>query len=300
MSLLPSVAFAGFRVSSFKKENHLSANTWNAAAALDSDPTTCWMVDPEQPNEGSWFEIDIPKSALNKLSVDLGWDKDDKTFYDYPRAKTIKVEVFDEAQDDKKVLEHTVTFEDKRGWQSVDLPETKVGNEVFGGKVRLTITAIYPGKDYPNLAMSEILLGLADFDAPAKLETPPTTTADGHPGDNLIDGEASTYWLSDGDGAGSTFTVKADGFGVDKIGLQAGPKGYAHPKTIKIEANDLSRTYTMQDDTDLQWFVVPPIIGYTGSGFGTVKVTVIDTYPGSKPGLAIAEAQLEATNYGGL
>jgi len=301
LTLVPAVAFGGFRVSSFKKETRLGANHWNAAAALDGDPATCWMVNPENDNQGSWFEVDIPKSTVDKLEMIVGWDASEAEFLDYARVKTVKVEVFDEGSgDEERVLEHSVTFEDQRGSQVIDLPDTKVGNEIFGGKVRLTIQEVYPGKDYPNLAVSEVLVHLGEMDAPARLLQPPESVASGHGAENLVDENNSTFWASEGSGMGQTFEVGADGFGVSNVGLLAGPKTHARPRTIEVIANDMTRTYVMEDSTEMQWFRVPPIIGYTGSGWGDVRVKVVDTYPGTQEGVAVSEVKLRATNYGGL
>jgi len=45
--LVPTLAFAGFSVSSYKVQSRSTGNReFNAAAALDGDPTTAWMIDP--------------------------------------------------------------------------------------------------------------------------------------------------------------------------------------------------------------------------------------------------------------
>ena len=296
--LVPAVASAGFRASSFKRETRGTETQHNAAAALDDDLTTCWMVDPEESNEGSWFEIDVPKSTIDKLSVVVGWERDDTTFTDYPRLKTLKVEVFDEGKDGAKVLEQTVTLADQRGWQTVDLPNTVVGDEVFGGKVRLTVQDIVPGLDYPNLAVSELLVVLGEVDAPVKFGDEPEYTAAGRSTAAMLDKDPRSYWAGTTDG--TTFTLVADGFGVSSVGIQAGPKTLSRPKTIKVTANQSTRTYTAADTDQMQWFAVPAVIGYTGSGWGAVEVTIVDSYAGPNPGVGMAEVALRATSYGGL
>ena len=45
--LAPAIALAGYEVSSFKKEDKLGANYWNAASALDSNMETCWQINGE-------------------------------------------------------------------------------------------------------------------------------------------------------------------------------------------------------------------------------------------------------------
>src|SRR5690606_7832905 len=92
------------------------------------------------------------------------------------------------------------------------------------------------------------------------------------------DGNARTFWRAEGDGHGASFTVEADGFGLSSVGLQAGPTAFARPKTIEVRANNIVRTYTMADSQDMQWFQVPPIVGYTGSGWSQATIVIVDTY----------------------
>lgn len=305
--LVPAVAFGGFRVSSFKKETKLGANFWNAASALDSKPDTCWMVDPESDNVGEWFEVDLPRSEVDKLGLIIGWAKDDKTFKDYPRIKAAKVELFgDDKSEDVKVGEATVTFEDKMGMQFVDLPDTKVGGEITGGKARITVTEVYPGEDYPNLAVSEVLIQLKDSEVPqtaiAFKTAPPETT--GHDAMMMTDGNPATFWAGAGDGL--SFQIRAEGYGVSAIGLQPGPITQSRPKTVVVTVNDLPTTYTMPDmkPTDkptVQWITLPSVVGYTGSAWGNIDVKIVDSYAGTKdPNIAIGELKLKYTNYEAL
>ena len=125
-----SALASGFRASSFKKETRLGANFWNIASALDGKLDTCWMVDPESENVGEWFEVDVPRSEVDKLGLVIGWAKDEATFKDYARIKTVKVEMFGDAKaEDTKVAEATIAFEDKMEMQWVELPDTKVGSD---------------------------------------------------------------------------------------------------------------------------------------------------------------------------
>ena len=133
---------------------------------------TCWQIDAESEQKGEWIEIDVPMSEVDKLSVAVGWNADKTSYTDYGRIKTVRVEVYTD-DGEKKVLEHNATLEDKMGMQEIDLPNTKVGSELSGGKVRLVITDIYPGQDYPNLAVSEVLVHLKEMDASTTFTSPP-------------------------------------------------------------------------------------------------------------------------------
>jgi len=300
---VPVAAFAGFRASSFKKETHLGANYWNAAAALDNKLDTCWMVDPESENKGEWFEVDIPKSTVDKLALVVGWDKDADTFHDYPRIKSVRVEVFGTPADETaKVGEANLTFEDKEGWQTVDMPDFDVGSDITGGKVRFTVTDFYPGEDYPNLGVSEVLVKLKESDVDKgniKFTTPPPA-ATGHDSAMMTDGNAKTWWASAAPGE-QTFDVKAGGFGISSVGIVAGPLTSARPKTVDMTVNDQTVTCNLADKPEVQWCELPALTGYTGSSWGAITVDVKDTYPGkTDQNVGITELQLRSTNYEAL
>jgi hypothetical protein len=299
--LLPAAALAGFRVSTFKKETKLGADTWNAAAALDGKLETCWMVDPESENTGEWFEVDVPKSTVDKLGLVIGWQRDDKTFKDYGRVKTVRVSIFTLDTDTKPVAEQNLTFEDKPGMQVLDLNNVAVGNEVTGGRVRFTITEIYPGDNFPTIGVSEAAVVLAETDVPGtalKLRSSPDP-ANGKDVSALQDGNPKTFFETAATPA--AFDVRADGFGLSSIGFVAGPTSGARPKTVKITVNDAVVTTVLADKPDAQFANVPAVVGYTGSAWGTVHVEVVDTWPGkTSQTLGIAEIKARYTNYEGI
>lgn len=295
--LAPSVALAGYEVSSFKKEDKLGKNYWNAASALDSKAETCWQVDPEQNNAGQWIQIDTPAGEVDKLGMITGWGKDDETFSDYSRIKAAKVEIFEAGPGTPKLLaETTVTFEDKNGWQVVDLPDTKVGGEVLGGRVRITVTETYPGKDFPNLAVSEARIHLKEFPATsATFGATPSSEAGSNTGDLMMDGNAKTFWAATGSEA--TFSIKAPGYGLASFGIQSGPKSHARVKTLEITANHATVREVLPDQPgQVIPVLLPCLVGYTGGAWGEVQVKIVDTYPGdvASNGVAIAELKVMA------
>jgi hypothetical protein len=301
--LVPSVALAGFSVSSYKMESRNTGNSrYNAAAALDGDPATAWMVDPEQANEGQWIELEVPKGKVDKIHVLVGWAESDDTWIDHARLAEARVEVFDASQDRKLVHEQVATFEDKRGKQEIDLPDVNVGDEFSGGIVRLTVTKVYAGKDYSHLALGEMLVFMGEFDAQTiAFSSTPTSEEDSHDGSMLIDGNTRTFWASNGppaEGEEISFEVDGGRYSVSSIGIVPGPKSYARPKTIEVSQSNVTRTYKMEDTPGkIQYFSLPALVGYTGSGFGPVKVRVVDVYGtgGSGQGVAIAEVKFRAT-----
>lgn len=291
--LLPATAHAGFAASSWKKEARKGENFWNASSAVDGRPETAWAVDPEQKNEGQWIQIDTPSGDVDKIAMVIGWDTDENNFFDYARVKKVRVEVFSTAigTDDKQVLEHELTFEDKRGWQILDVPDAKVGGEMGGGRVRITILETYPGKDYPSLVMSDVRVHLKEFPAETlQVKTLPVDPVDAHDGSFLDDGKDTTFYATNAKTC--AFDLTASGYQIASFGILSDKTGYARPKTVKIRANEIELTTTLEDKGGWQWVLLPVVAGYTGSVWGTIKVEVLDTYDGN--GLGINEVKLNA------
>lgn len=292
---LPSVTLAGYEASSHKKDSR-RGDFWNAASALDSKAETCWMVDPEEKNEGQWIQLDVPSSTIDKIGLVAGWDQDENTFFDYARIKKVRVDIFTmEGGAAKLVAQPELAVDDKRGWQILDLPDTKVGGDVTGGRIRVNVLETYPGKDYPNLAVSEIRVHLQEFPAQTvKVDAAPASAESGHDADLMVDGQPKTFWASTGEHT-AEMSFKAPGYGLASIGVQSGPKPYARPKTVEVIANDMPVTLTLEDKPDLQWSLLPAIVGYTGSAWGGVTVKVLDAYPGDPgKGVAVSEVKLNA------
>ena len=156
---------------------------------------------------------------------------------------------------------------------------------------------IYPGRDFPNLAISEVLIGLKEFDGNGLL------TPSGENPDHIImdaqDLNARTYWATAAEGA--SVEISSDTFGLSSIDIQAGPKTHARPKTVRVTAQRRSRTQVLEDVPGAQNVLIPAITGYTGSAWGSVKLEFLDVYPGTKSEeLAVAELGLKATNMEGL
>ena len=76
-----------------------------------------------------------------------------------------------------------------------------------------------------------------------------------------------------------------------------GPKSAARPKAIKITQSNVTREYEMADTPGkMQYFDLPALVGYTGSGFGPVTVEIVSVYgAGDGVGVGIAEAKFRAT-----
>lgn len=295
--LVPGVALAGFQASSVKTTSRSSGTSpYDAAAALDGNAATAWQVDPEQDNAGQWIELDVPKGKVDKVSIVVGWGESDKTWADHARLKAGRIEVYTlSGPEPKLVLEHKFTVEDVRTPQAIDLPDPEVGDELSGGRVRLVVTEVFPGKDYANLALGELLVHLAQFDVKAFTVTEATSSADGRGTDALSDKSTRTWWEAGADDATPSFTLDAGRYSVSSVGITAGPSTHARPKVVEITQGSAVRRYDLANSASVQWVELPAVIGYTGSGFGSITVQFVETWPGSKGGApAVAEVALKA------
>lgn len=294
--LSAAVALAGFEASSVRPDAKRGAAYWGAGAALDGKLDSCWMINPEAENAGSWLALDVAAGTVDKVAFVIGWDKDDNSFKDYARAKVVRIEVIDSGNGDAVKVDEKFSLEDKRGWQIIDIPDAKVGSEYKGGRVRVTVLEVFPGHDYQNLAMSEMRVHMGEFEAgTGALSDAPDTEEEGHGEDNLMDGKPATFWASGGAADEVAMAFRAAGYGLSSIVITPGPTAYARPKSISITANSTVLSYTMEDKPVAQSFLLPVVIGYTGSAYGSIELEVVDSYPGQPgKGVAIAEVKLMA------
>ncbi|MBT3221929.1 MAG: hypothetical protein HN348_22875 [Proteobacteria bacterium] len=128
--------------------------------------------------------------------------------------------------------------------------------------------------------------------------TATTSSAEsGHGGDLLIDSSTRSFWAAEKEGE-QEVTFSVGSYGVSSIGITPGPKTHARPKKVEVGTSSSSRSYLLEDKAETQWFMVPPLVGYTGSSWGDLMVKVVETYPATTEGkgVAIAEVKLRATN----
>ena len=291
--LLPSLAFAGAKGSSFQKETKQSASLYAPAAAIDGKLETAWMVPGESANLGEWIEIDLPRGEVDKIAIYPGWGKSEETFADYPRLKKIRVDIsaLDDDQQPKQVGTATLDIADKAEWQTFDLPDTKIEAGLFGGRLRISVVEIYKGQDFENLAVSDVLIHLKEFEAKAKV-----TAIDEGPADaaaDALDGNPKTFAKLK---AGQVLTLESQSFGLSSIGF-ASVKDYARPKTVEITAQGRTQTTVLPEKATEGWATVPGFNGYTGGAFGSIEVKIVDIYPGKNPEVGVSELKAKATNF---
>lgn len=295
-TLFCSTALAGFGVSSEKKDSRFGEGAFSAASAIDSNLETSWQSNPENDNVGQWIKIDVPVAGVDKIGMVNGWAKSESTFKDYARIKAAKVEVFSKGMDGEKMIgEQTLQFADVMDWQVVDMNDLKIDGD-FGGYVKVTVTEVYPGVDYPNLAVSEVRVHLTEFAAETLgLAEDPEAGDPKHEAPDMLDGNAKTYFVAKGQDL--SLTAQASGYGLASVGLQAGPATHARPKTVVVKANGAEAKQVIPEDAKgMQWVLLPSLVGYTGGSWGDVQVQIVDSWPGSKAEnpLAIAEVKLNA------
>lgn len=296
LTLLCPPAEAGAKASAFKSESKKGTNYWNAGSAIDGKMETAWMVPGESDNRGEWIELDVPKGEVDKIAIVAGWDKDEESFKDYPRVKKLRVDIFSVATGDEPTQVGTATVDvaDTRGWQTIDLPDTKVGSEFFGGKVRLTVLEIADGDDFPNLGVSEVAVYLKEFDAQPKISGVSASVAGG--ADTLGDANPKTLWTG---AAGAEITVSPSGFAVSSVGI-LGDKAHGRAKTVKLTVGNVSSTATLADKPDIQWVTGPAFNGYVGSSIDDVVITIVDVYPSATNDVAIADLKFKAAYFESL
>jgi hypothetical protein len=148
-----SVAHAGAVVSNNQKETRKGANYYAGNAALDGKDETAWLLPGDSENIGEYIIIDVPRINIDKLQMKAGWHRDEDTFKDYARVKKVSIEASYynngmELVPAPKVVE--AEFQDEMGWQMIDLDDIVVEDATNGGKLKITILEVYPGKDFPR------------------------------------------------------------------------------------------------------------------------------------------------------
>jgi hypothetical protein len=141
---------------------------------------------------------------------------------------------------------------------------------------------------------------LKEMEATSKMVSPPPSLAK-HTAEAMMDESTRTYWASPPGGKDAEFTIEASGFGISSLGLFPGPRTGARPKKIEVSVANSVVNFDVADKAVMQFFMLPAIVGYTGSAWGEVKIKVLDSYPGSSSdSVGIAEIKLKATNYDGF
>jgi hypothetical protein len=297
--LLPAAALAGATVSTFKKETKMGANFYNAQAALDGKMDTCWMLPGESENVGEYILIDVPRIEVDKIGLVVGFAKDEGTFLDYARVKKVRVTALVTGEGGALTAVGTpaeASFEDKMTMQIIDIPDIK-GESEFGGKVKIEVLEVYEGKDYPNLAVSEALVILGEFDAVPAI-TAISSEAEGTR-EALTDKNPKSMWSAPAEGAG--FTLTAKGVMLSSLRLVPGPKTHARPKKVSVTTDNRTLEFELPDTAGPHTVMIPAVQGYSGT-WNAVQVKILEVYPGTKfaDKVALLDVKAMASSSDGL
>ena len=294
------VAYAGAVVSNNQKETRNGANFYAGNAALDGKDETAWLLPGDSENIGEYIILDVPRINIDKLQMKVGWHRDEDTFKDYARVKKVSIEAsyYNTGMDlvpAPKVIE--AEFQDEMGWQMIDLDDIIVEDATNGGKLKITILEVYAGKDYPQAAVSGIIVHLGEFETVPKIQKP--STEDEGSVLNMQDENARTSWIAPADNA--SFTLRGNGVMLSSIDLTSGPATHARPKTLKLTVKSRTETIELPNSAGPHHIILPSTVGYTGT-WNAVQVNVLDVHPGtSHPDkVAIAEITGKATAIDGL
>ena len=304
--LVPGLALAGATASSELKDSWGESGKQSANAAVDNDVATGWVEGNEGDGVGEWIELDLPRGTLISFTIHPGMGPDDTQFQRYARPQQVDIDIFslDDMQTPKQVKQITHTFEDAFGPVTIETEELQVGEELWGGKAKITIRSIYPGTDFDTLvAISEIRATFKEDDRPKPvvIEVSSNAAEQG----KLCDEKNNSAWIAEG-GAEEWVTIEAPDWSISSVGIFPGNASsssswaaYARPKTIEVRVNMDTLTLTLEDKKEMQWFELPISGGYNGSCYGEVRLQVTDVYPGTRSEVAIGEVDIRAINYGG-
>lgn len=294
------VAHAGAVVSKHQKETRKGANFYAGNAALDGKDETAWLLPGDSENVGEYIILDIPRINVDKLAMKIGWHRDEDTFKDYARVKKVSIEAtyYNGTMDlvpAPKVVE--AEFKDEMGWQLVDLDDIVVDDSTNGGKLKITILEVYPGKDFPQAGVSDLVVHLGEFDAVPQLKE--VSTEEEGSMLNMQDDNARTSWIAPADNA--SFTVRGGGVMLSSLDITSGPATHARPKTLKLTVKNRTELVELPNSAGPHHVILPSTVGYTGT-WDAVKVEVVEVHPGKTHAdkVAIAELAGKATALDGL
>lgn len=306
LSWAAATAWAGVSASSQLVTSTQPASTFAVQNLIDGDLKTAWVEGKAGSGEGESFTLDLPRSEIKKLVIFPGHSADERMCKKYARLKEVSVTFYSitDKREEKVVKQQNATLEDACKFQEVVVEGVKVGEELFGGKVTVTLRSVYPGGDFQDTAVGEARVVLAEFAAQTNLADAPAALK-GTSKDNLLDGSPKTPWVSELPLEKATFVIDAPDFGLSALTIVGGdsrdpkkPKPYARPKDVVVEVGGYTVKATLKDEAGVQRIELPTPQGYTGSVMGQVKLTVESVYPGTVgQNLSISEIQLMATHY---
>jgi hypothetical protein len=130
---------------------------------FDGDPATPWLGNK---GKGDWLEVAFGKDSVSYIGFINGNTADSQAYYDYPRIKKLKLELYSKTFRGYMGVNHLVLeLEDK--------DYNHFSKKYFGGfittlfdlgtdfyddikKIKITVLDVYPGRKYKNTAIGEL------------------------------------------------------------------------------------------------------------------------------------------------
>lgn len=137
---------------------------------LDMDLTTAWVEGSRGDGTGEWIEIDLSEFSVAYIGIMNGYTKDESTYYENSRVRKVRIELtYDQDESSYSYFSGDIG----ETVDLADIPWTVVDDSNFftfvqliysSGmekpikKIRLEILDVYPGDDYDDLCITELII----------------------------------------------------------------------------------------------------------------------------------------------
>jgi hypothetical protein len=112
--------------------------------AVDGRLSTSWVEGVTGPGIGEWLRLDFDrKICVVRLGLDVGYDRDDRTFFGNYRVRRVGLSFSD---GDTKHIE----FKDQRGIQYVELPS------IVTASIVIKTEDVYPRSKWDDTCTAEV------------------------------------------------------------------------------------------------------------------------------------------------
>ncbi len=116
---------------------------------LDGDPATAWVEGAKGTGAGEWVKFDFDDLiSLVRIEIWNGYQKDDDSFTNYVRIKSIQIDYSDGSK-------QTIALQDEQGVQVID--PTDGGTKSLKVQwIKFTVLSVFPSHKFSNAALSDI------------------------------------------------------------------------------------------------------------------------------------------------
>lgn len=144
---------------------------------IDGDPSTAWVEGAPGDGEGEWIEVEFRDFVPHAIGILNGYTKSEETYYQNNRVKRCEVEFIDpdgnrvtvsqgDGYGDGHVFERDFeAYNPDSPWAFASFifmafPDNQ--SSFSSGKIRITISATYPGTRYDDTCISELIIWHAE------------------------------------------------------------------------------------------------------------------------------------------